>query len=461
MVGGFVLDLEELARNLYKTGKQRKEILNELTILSGSNAKAEAIINEINNTENISDSFVKNLANFDESSVSAEVGGLGCRGSGDFYIHHKIAELIENKESIIDSKQQDDGGAVQVDKNIITVAVDGMHSRLSHFPLLAGFHVARAAIRDIIVMGGSPKALFSDIHLANDGDVAKVFDYTAGIAVVSELTNIPLIAGSTLRIGGDLVLGDRLTGCVGCVGFGKELTPRKNVQPGDILIMTEGSGGGTIATTALYNGCSKVVRETLNLQIINFGKELLKSELISNIHTLTDVTNGGIRGDAFEIANTANVRITIIENEFLKLINPLVIDMLQSLEIDPMGVSIDSILIIISEQFKDRVIEFIKHHGLKVGIIGRVDACDQKGPGVQLIKGEDDLVINNKSKIETENIIELIPKFREEPYTPIKKVVNTKVEQLDSIKKDIENAVKISINKKNMLKNWLVDNRQV
>jgi len=44
--------------------------------------------------------------------------------------------------------------------------------------------------------------MLSDIHVADDGDVAKIFDHIAGITTVSELTGIPLITGSTLRIGG-------------------------------------------------------------------------------------------------------------------------------------------------------------------------------------------------------------------------------------------------------------------
>ena len=132
-----------------------------------------------------------------------------------------------------------------------------MHSRLSHFPFLAGFHVTRATLRDVYVMGAAPVALLSDIHVADDGDVAKIFDYTAGIAVVAEAMGVPLVTGSTLRIGGDMVLGDRMTGCVGAVGVADYLTARKETRPGDIILMTARAGGGTIATTALNSGASR------------------------------------------------------------------------------------------------------------------------------------------------------------------------------------------------------------
>ena len=68
-------------------------------------------------------------------------------------------------------------------------------------------------------MGADPIAMLSDLHLADDGDVGKLFDFTAGVCAVSELVDVPLVAGSTLRVGGDMVLGDRLVSAVGAVGI--------------------------------------------------------------------------------------------------------------------------------------------------------------------------------------------------------------------------------------------------
>ena len=170
----------------------------------------------------------------------------------------------------------------------ITVTVDGMHSRLSDYPFLAGFHVTRAALRDVYVMGARPVALLSDVHLADDGDVSKLFDHIAGIATVSELIGVPLITGSTLRIGGDMVIGDRLTGCVGAVGVSDRLTPRKSARPGDVIMMSEGAGGGTVCSAALYYGRHEVVEETLNIKFLEACEALLKEDLDHSCHDRRD-----------------------------------------------------------------------------------------------------------------------------------------------------------------------------
>ena len=468
------MDLEGIVRQFFNDGTSKAEILEQITAITGSKAKAEAILTEIMNTENITNDFIKNLCGFQPLGYSAGYTGLGCRGEGDFLIHRSLARIIENKGTIIDPLDQDDAGVVQVGEDYIIVSVDGMHSRLSHFPFLAGFHVARATIRDTIVMGSEPKALFSDIHLANDGDVAKIFDYTAGISVVSEIANIPLIAGSTLRIGGDLVLGDRLTGCVGCVGFGRKITPRRAVEPGDVLVMTEGSGGGTIATTALYNDFSDIVEETLNLKIINFGLKLLADPILNKIHSITDITNGGLRGDAFELASTAGVKIVLFQTPFLELINPAVRGMLSKLNIDPLGVSIDSLLIVLPEEYVEPLMNFIRDSRIKADVIGCVESriipgerySDQENIAkaitkeceVQLVRNNDALDSMSDNGLE---IIDLKPQFREEPYTPIKKVVDIVPKNKEKIKVAIEKAIKNSLDKKIQLKDWMSNKGRV
>jgi hydrogenase expression/formation protein len=292
---------------------------------------------------------------------------------------------------------------VEAGSKYISVTVDGMHSRLSDYPFLAGFHVTRAALRDIYVMGSRPVALFSDIHLADDGDVSKLFDHLAGIATVADLTGVPLVTGSTLRIGGDMVIGDRLTGCVGAVGVSQKLTPRKNARPGDVIMMTEGAGGGTVCSAALYYGRHEVVEETLNIKFLVASQALLEEDL--EIHAMTDVTNGGIRGDAKEISHTAGVKLVFEEDRMRHLVNPRVLNMLDALAIDYLGVSIDALLLIAPREGARAIADVIRGAGVDVDIVGRVE----EGSGAELhIDGRVD---------------DFSPRFRESAYTPIKKAV--------------------------------------
>lgn len=368
---------------------------------------------------------------FSLESVGVSMGdfGVGSRGSGDFYTHTKIAEVIGRTGAVVDSGQLDDSGVVRAEGKFITVTVDGMHSRLSDYPFLAGFHVTRAALRDVYVMGAKPVALLSDIHLADDGDVSKLFDHIAGIATVSELIGVPLITGSTLRIGGDMVIGDRLTGCVGAVGVSDSLTPRKSARPGDVIMMTEGAGGGTVCAAALYYGRHEVVDETLNIKFLEASEALLKEDL--TIHAMTDVTNGGIRGDAKEISYTAGVKLTFEEEKMRHLVNPRVLEMLDSLEIDYLGVSIDALLIIAPPEMAEPIARTIRDAGVAIDEIGIVE----EGQGA---------ILQMDGKVS-----DFSPRFREAAYTPIKKAVGQDaMRNVEEMKAKVDLAALNAVNKK-------------
>ncbi len=388
---------------------------------------ASAVIVEAKATINPEGDFLKPVT----SGITMGEFGVGSRGAGDFYTHEKIAEVIGKTGAVVDSSHLDDSGVVLAGGKYIVVTIDGMHSRLSDFPYLAGFHVARAALRDVYVMGARPVAMLSDIHVADDGDVAKIFDHIAGITTVSELTGVPLITGSTLRIGGDMVIGERMTGGVGAVGVAESLTARIQAKPGDAILMTEGAGGGTVSTTALYYGMHHIVDETINLKFIDACEALFEAGLIWKIHAMTDVTNGGVRGDAKEISRTAGVRLVFEEERMRSLVNTKVLAMLDELEIDYLGVSLDALLIIAPPGYADEILECVRRKGVAIDVVGKVE----EGAGAELI-------INGEAR-------DFTPRFRESAYTPIKKLVGEKTpKNFEEMKKAVDEAAAQAIEKK-------------
>ena len=409
-----------------------------------ADAMAAAVIEEVKNTLKIDsypDEFMRYIIKYPESKVSMGEIGVGSRGAGDFFVHRKIAEIVSSTKSsaFISPSAQDDGGVVKAEvgkKDVyVTTAVDGIHSRLSEYPFLGGFHVSRATLRDVCVMGADPIAMLSDLHLADDGDVGKLFDFTAGVCAVSELVDVPLVAGSTRRIGGDMVLGDRLVSAVGAVGISEyPPTARKRAEAKDVVLLTEGSGGGTISTTAIYHGMFDVVWETMDINFIKASEAIFQAGLLPEVHAMTDVTNGGLRGDAHEITKTTGLGLTFYEDKIRAMVNPKVLDMLEKLDIDPLGVSVDSLMIIAPEDVASRVKNAISKTGVRIDEIGFVD---QTGVS-KLIKetGEE----------------ELKPLFREAAYTKIKKVVgDIEPEDFQSMKEKVQKAADNAIKKKDKI----------
>lgn len=438
-------ELEEILANRIM---EYKSITKEHSILM-----AQSVIDEVKTTLKINDTddeFLKEIVDIPKADVAMGQMGVGSRGAGDFFVHRKIAQIVSstNVASEVNPSAQDDGGVVKVpaDKNnmYITTAVDGVHSRLSEYPFLGGFHVTRATLRDVCVMGADPVAILSDLHLADDGDVGKLFDFTAGVCAVSELLDVPLVAGSTLRVGGDMVLGDRLVSAVGSVGVSPyPPTARKGATDGDIILMTQGSGGGTITTTALYNGFFDVVWDTLNVNFVKASNALFNNNLVKDIHAMTDVTNGGLRGDAHEISSTTGLGLEFNHEKIRNLIAPNVLNMLETLNIDPLGVSTDSLMLIVPPEIVDDVIKAVKSVKVPIDIIGKVD--NEGSPRI----------IKEDGSVET-----LIPLFREAAYTKIKKLVgDTTPEDFEIMKEKVQNAADESISKKDKVVDYILNNQ--
>ena len=438
---------DDLTQLLAERIREYKNITDENSI-----KMAEAVIAEVKTTLELNDSddaFLKELVDINKSDVLMGEMGVGSRGAGDFFVHRKIAEIVSstNTKSLVNPSEQDDGGVVKApvkdDDVYITTAVDGIHSRLSEYPFLGGFHVTRATLRDVCVMGADPVAILSDVHLADDGDVSKIFDFTAGVAAVSELVDVPIVAGSTLRVGGDMVLGDRFVSAVGSVGVSDfPPTARKGASEGDVILLTEGSGGGTITTTALYNGFFDVVWDTMNVNFIKASNALFKANLIKDIHAMTDVTNGGLRGDAHEISNTTGVGLEFYEENIRKMVAPNVLNMLETLNIDPLGVSTDSLMLIVPPEIAGNVKKTISEAGVLISEIGEVNNS-----------GEPILIKEDSSQEK------LVPLFREAAYTKIKKLVGeTTPQDFEIMKQKVQKACDDAISKKEKVIDYIQKN---
>ncbi|MFX0032454.1 MAG: AIR synthase-related protein [Candidatus Hodarchaeota archaeon] len=450
-------DLEGLTRNLMKKGNSDEEILKRLIqeyrdfkdIDEESALKyGRAILEECKRSDlkSVSNRFIKNLLKVNNSGITVGKQGVGCRGAGDFFVHKLLADLSETEyRAFLSPSSLDDAGAVRLcdiedfksekldGNNLIIVSkMEGIHSRLSDFPFICGFHVTRAALRDLYVKGAKPISIIVDTHLGDDADVGKLFDFMAGVSTISDLARVPITAGSTLRIGGDMVIGDRFVGGIGAIGLANRVLARRNIKPGDKVLMTEGSGGGTIVTTAIYSGNHDVVKETLNIKFLKACEVIFNADYFDNIHAMCDVTNGGLRGDLYEINYEANCGVIVFEEEIRNLVNPIVLNLLEKVKVDYLGVSLDALLVFCPSNISGKIISDLKNNGIKSAEIGIVDSSNQ----VSITYGDD----RKKS---------ILPKFRESAYTKIKQEVGEEPPDLQfQMEKQIEVAASKALEKR-------------
>ena len=450
-------DLEGIGNKLIENGKKKKYIVDFIASLykifknnlSGKKITqlSESVFNEIIQTRiEAKKPLIRDLLTIHKSNVSIGEQGVGCRGLGDFLVHDLVTTMAsEVKPAILSASSMDDAGAVIIEKSgkkrYIVTKMEGMHSRLSNFPFIAGFHVTRACLRDLYVKGANPISIMVDIHLGDDADVAKLFDYMAGVACVADLAEVPITAGSTLRIGGDMVIGTRITSGIAAVGTCDKLLARKDIQLDCDIIMTEGAGGGTITTTAIYHGIPDNILHTLNIKFLDAMKILLSNpNLLDKIYCCSDVTNGGLRGDLFEILKDSSLGAEVFEDKIVKLVHPAILKMLKETSTDYLGVSLDALLIFCKPNITQEIIQILDNGDIKANKIG---VCTgERGVKFHSIDG---------------GIIPFDPKFRESAYTPVKKIIGEEMDERGwkAMREKIKKSYNDALEKKERIQNWI------
>ena len=208
--------------------------------------------------------------------------------------------------------------------------------------------------------------------------------------------------------------------------------------------MTEGAGGGTITTTALYNGYFDVVWDTMNISFVKASKALFAADIVKDIHAMTDVTNGGLRGDAHEICETTGVGLEFYQDKINTTVSPNVLKMLEDLDIDPLGVSTDSLMLVVPPEIAEDIKKIVSDVGVYITEIGIVD-----GEGSPRLVKED-------GEVDT-----LVPLFREAAYTKIKKLVgDTTPEDFEIMKDKVQKAATASIKKKERVIDYILSNNK-
>ena len=185
------------------------------------------------------------------------------------------------------------------------------------------------------------------------------------------------------------------------------------------------------------------MRRTMNIDFLKACDALNREGLFKKVHALTDWTNGGLRGDVREICNVAQVGITLYKERIEALMNRKVLELLQSLSIDYLGVSMDSLLIFCPRNVVEEVINAIKNVGVLIDEIGKVIETPKQGI----------LLENGKP-------VDMSLRYRESAYTRVKQVVgDTAPPDKDVLMEKVEKAAVSAIEKSEELIQFILKER--
>jgi hydrogenase expression/formation protein len=143
------------------------------------------------------------------------------------------------------------------------------------------------------------------------------------------------------------------------------------------------------------------------------------------------VTNGGLRGDVHEMSSTAGCRIVVEDRYLRELVQPEVLGLLDTLQIDYLGVSLDALLLCLPPEGVPAVQKVIEDAEVRSRVIGHVEAGTPEA--VLMVDGEER---------------DFTPRFRESAYTPLKKVVDRLPADFEGMRDGVDRAAREAVRKK-------------
>ena len=206
-------------------------------------------------------------------------------------------DLPVDQNLIVGIDQADDAGVYKIYDDIAIVQTLDFFPPMVDDPYSFGQIAAANALSDVYAMGGVPKTAMNIVAFP-----AKTMDISILRTIIEGGLNKMREAGVVL-VGGHTVEDSELKYGLSVTGFihPDRILTKKNLQVGDLLILTKPVGTGIVAT-AIKAGLAEqslIDRVTLAMATLNREAALAMQEF--SVHACTDITGFGFLGHLAEM----------------------------------------------------------------------------------------------------------------------------------------------------------------
>ncbi len=298
---------------------------------------------------------------------------LLAHGGGGTLTHQLITKLFLNQFGNEYLNQLHDGAIFEINGTKFAFTTDSYVVSPIFF---AGGNIGELAINgtinDLTCCGAKPLFISVGFIIEEGFEIEELWKIVLSMKAAAEKANVQIVTGDTKVV--EKGKGDKIfinTTGIGVVYDELNISP-KNCRVGDVIILNGKIAEHGIAIMSEREGLefeTKIESDTAPLN--GLVEEILK--VSKKISVMRDPTRGGLASALNEIANSANVKIEIYENEI-----PISEDVMGACEIlglDPLYIANEGkILIFADESDAQKILEAMRRHpyGKESRIIGRV-----------------------------------------------------------------------------------------
>jgi len=223
-------------------------------------------------------------------------------------------------------------------------------------------------VNDLLMRGATPKYLTCGFIIQEGADTEVLQRIVKSMAATAREAGVTIVAGDTKVVegNGQIVIN---TAGVGFVPENIDISA-KNIRPGDVIIVSGNLGDHHAAILGSRLAIDNKI-ESDNAPLGEIVKGLLDADI--PVHTLRDVTRGGLATVLKELSETSKVRIEL--NEESLPVSMQVKDFCGLLGLDPLYMGNEGKLIAaIPQEYADKAVDIIKNckYGENATLIGQV-----------------------------------------------------------------------------------------
>jgi selenide,water dikinase len=212
---------------------------------------------------------------------------------------------------IIGLKSSDDAGVYRITKDLAIIQTLDFFTPMVDDPYMFGQIATANALSDIYAMGGVPKTAMNIVCFpSKQMDISVLRRILEGGLVKMKEAEVVLVGGHSVD-DNELKYGLSVTGFV----HPDRILVKKNLMPGDRLILTKPLGTGII-NTAIKGGIASV-ETTESVTALMAELNRTAAEVIINypVHACTDITGFGLIGHLAEMVTGSGYGIEIISDK--------------------------------------------------------------------------------------------------------------------------------------------------
>jgi hydrogenase expression/formation protein HypE len=246
-----------------------------------------------------------------------------------------------------------------------------------------GTLAVNGTVNDLAMCGARPLYLSSAFIIEEGLPMEDLWRVVLSMKQAAEAAGVQLVTGDTKVV--DRGKGDKLfinTSGIGMIPDGVQINP-KQAKPGDKIILSGSIAEHGIAIMSVREGLEFETQIQSDCTSLNGLVEVMLAAS-KNIHVLRDPTRGGVASVLNEIAESAQVGISIREEQIL--VSEQVRGACEILGFDPLYVANEGKLIaFVSAEVADDVLKAMRAHplGKNATLIGEVIA---NHPGTVIMK---------------------------------------------------------------------------